>query len=92
MATKIIGIEHKEGSFTNEKSGEKVTYDNYVLHYLTDERPNVKGMYAGHASVKTDKVQLKGFTNIEDILDHYVIFGFDMTATTPTINKIILDD
>lgn len=92
MATKIIGIEHKEGSFMNEKSGDVVNYNNYVLHYLTDERPNVVGQYAGHSSVKANKVQLRGFNHIDETLNRNVIFGFDMTSTTPVINKIILDE
>ena len=84
------GYERKQGAFTNEKTGERIEYDSYQLHFLTDERQEGTGMYCDHMKCSPD-VQFYGFKTLDDIIDKEVVFGLDVTSEkTPKINKIIL--
>ena len=86
---KLLGYENKAGDFTNKQTGELIQYDNYVLHFVTDERTEVKGLFCGSAKTKREKLQFMGFKTLDDILGKEVIFGFDMTGGTPVVNRII---
>lgn len=55
---KIVGIEQKEGSFTDDK-GRSVEYDNVILYCVTDSNPDCLGM-----SVLTVKVPRRNFVSI----------------------------
>lgn len=62
MATKFIGYKRKNGSFTNEKTGEVVAYDNYDLYFITGGVPDITGYYPSAYKVKGNAVrQILGF-------------------------------
>ena len=86
---KLLGYENKTGSFKNKDTGEFIQYDNYVLHFVTDERAEVKGLFCGSAKTKREDLIFMGFNSLEEVLGQEVIFGFDMTGNTPVVNRII---
>lgn len=45
MATKFIGFQRKNGSFTRKETGEFVSYDNYDLYFITGGVPDVVGYF-----------------------------------------------
>lgn len=57
MSTKFIGYKRKNGSFTNEKTGEVILYDNYDLYFITGEVPDVIGYYPSSYKVKGNIVR-----------------------------------
>lgn len=56
MATKFIGFKRKKGSFTNEKTGELVSYDNYSLYFITGGVPDIVGYYPSDYKIKGDVI------------------------------------
>ena len=94
---KLIGYERKSGSMPNEKTGELIEWDNYVLHYVTDERPEVTGLFADNVTAKVDGLQFTGFKTLDDVLNKQVMFGMDMTSKVDNngkakinVNRIVL--
>ncbi len=62
MATKFIGFKRKKGSFTNEKTGEVIAYDNYDLYFITGGVPDITGYYPSAYKVKGNTIrQILGF-------------------------------
>lgn len=57
MATKFIGYKRKNGSFTNEKTGEVVSYDNYDLYFITGGVPEITGYYPSSYKIKGNSVR-----------------------------------
>ena len=84
---KLIGYERKQGSMTDTKTGELIEWDKYVLHYVTDERPEVKGYFADNVEAKADGLQLHGCKTLDEALNKQVMFGMDMTAKTDANGK-----
>ena len=84
---RLVGYERKTGSMPNKQTGEVISWDNYVLHYITDERPEVKGVYADNVTAKADSLQLTGCKTIDEALNKQVMFGMDMTAKVDAEGK-----
>lgn len=70
---KIVGFQHKDGNFTDEKTGRNVVYDNIVLFYLSDCVKNVVGCSTGEIKVSFD--QCKAVT------------GYDYAELPELLNK-----
>lgn len=77
---KLVGYERKTGNMVNKQTAEVIEWDNYVLHYITDERPEVKGVFADNVTAKVEGLQLHGCKTIDEALNKQVMFGMDMTA------------
>lgn len=57
MATKFIGFKRKNGSFTNEKTGEVVQFDNYDLFFITGSVPDIVGYYPSEYRIKGNVIR-----------------------------------
>lgn len=57
MATKFIGFKRKNGTFTNDKTGEVVAYDNYDLFLITGNVPDVSGYYPSAYKIKGNVIR-----------------------------------
>lgn len=87
--TILKGYERKTGSFTNKITGENIEYDNYVIHYVTDEREEVTGWYAQNIKCKAKSFQIVGAKSIDDLLEKEIMIVMDPTAATPTVKAIV---
>jgi hypothetical protein len=84
---KLVGYERKTGNMVDTKTGQLIEWDKYILHYLTDERPEVKGMFADNVEADPKKLQFMGCKTIDEALGKQVMFGTDMTAKTDANGK-----
>ena len=84
---KLIGYERKTGNMTDQKTGEVIEWDNYNLHYVTDERSEVKGLFADNVTAKVEGLQLIGCKSIEEALNKQVMFAIDMTSKVDAMGK-----
>lgn len=84
---KLMGYERKTGSFPNKQTGEVVEYDNYVLHYQTDEKKGVKGLYCDNADAKAENLIIAGAKSIDECIGKEVALVADLTAKTDNEGK-----
>lgn len=77
---KLMGYEEKKGSFTNKDTGELVQYHNIDLHYVTDEKEGVKGLFCDSARAKAADLQLKNCKTLDDALNKECYLIADLTA------------
>lgn len=100
MATKFIGFKHKKGSFTNEKTGELVQYDNYSLYFITGNVPDIVGYYPSKYVVKGDVIcQVLGFDgkytdeviseHLHDLLNKEVLTVIVDIDNKPVLTSVI---
>lgn len=94
---KLIGYERKTGNMQDTKTGELIEWDNYLLHYVTDERPEVKGLFADNVTAKVDGLQILNAKSIDEALNKQVMFAIDMTSKIGAdgkgkinVNKIVV--
>lgn len=78
MATKFIGFQRKNGSFTSKETGERISYDNYDLYFITGGVPDVVGYYP------SDFKKIKGG-------DLRKILGYDTNAGDDVVLKRLHD-
>lgn len=90
MSTVLRGYERKEGQFVIDKTGEVKEYDNTLLHFTSDDREEVTGLFCGSIKCKTGQFQLMGAENLDQCLNREVMFVMDMTESTPTVGAIVL--
>ena len=90
MSTVLRGYERREGQFLIEKTGEVKQYDNYMLHFTSDDREEVTGLFCGSVKCKTGQFQLVGANTLEECINQEVMFVMDMTESTPTVGAIVL--
>lgn len=75
---KIIGFQHKEGSFT-DSSGRNVVYNNIVLSYISDFVRDVVGCSVGELKIPFDSCKgITGFdySNLPELLDKDVELSY----------------
>lgn len=94
---KFKGYEEKKGSFPNKQTGEVIEYHNYVLHYVTDEKTGVKGVFCDNVDAKADNFRLVGVKTLDEAIDKEVVLVADLTQKTDNegkarvvINKMIV--
>ena len=88
--TKIVGYQHKKGSFTND-SKENVNYDNVILYFVSDGVDGVTGCSVGEVKVSNDKLEaITGFklNNLDQIINKKVFFNYIPDAKFPKLNSI----
>lgn len=85
---KLFGYEEKKGSFVNKDTGEQVAYHNYVLHFGTDEKEGIHGMFCDNVTAKADNFVIKGAKDLDAAIGHEVDFAFDVTAKTDENGKV----
>lgn len=73
-----------------EKTGEAKEYDNYMLHFTSDEREEITGLYCGSVKCKTGQFRLIGAETLDECINREVMFVMDMTESTPTVGAIVL--
>ena len=88
---KLIGYQRKQGNFTNKDTGELVNYDNTELFYVSDEKPEVKGMYCDSAKAKTEALTIVGAKSIDDAIGKEVYLIVDVTQKTDKEDKARLN-
>lgn len=94
----LRGVERIKGSMptgkqvVNPKTGELVdeivNYDNYLLHYQSDDRDKVVGVYCDNVKASADKLTVIGADSVEAALNKQVVFGYDVTARADLQGKI----
>lgn len=72
---KIVGFQHREGDFTDERTKRDVSYNNAVLFYFSDCVRNVVGCYAGEIKIPFE--QCKAVT------------GYDYSEFPVFLNKTV---
>lgn len=70
----------------DKNTGEAITetraYDNFVLHYVTNDNPAVKGWFCDNVKAAADTLKLVGAKTLDAMLDKEVMFSMDMTQRT----------
>lgn len=92
MATKFIGFKRKNGTFTNEKTGELVSFDNYDLYFITGSVPDIVGYYPSEYRVKGNIIrQILGYDS--KVGDDIVLSGLhDMVNKDVLLSVLSVDD
>ena len=90
MSTVLRGYEQRKGQFVIEKTGEVKEYDNMMLHFTSDDREEVTGLFCGSVKCKSGQFQLVGAENLDQCINKEVMFVMDMTESTPTVGSIVL--
>lgn len=89
---KIIGLERKQGEFTND-NGNKINYDNTLVYFVTDTNVNVLGMKGSYLKVKTSELAKMLGCDVKDVgiaVNRKADFHFDLSVTPPTLCGITL--
>lgn len=83
---KVIGYEIKKGTFTNDKTGELIDYDNINLHTITDQHTNVVGCSSSILKIKSkDFKQITGHESPNDLIEKEVTLNY-----IPVGNNVVL--
>lgn len=72
---------------TGETVAETLAYDNYVLHYVSDDNSNVKGWYCDNVKANASKLEIIGAKTLDELLGKRVMFSLDMTQKTDANGK-----
>lgn len=70
---KIVGFQHKEGKFSEEKTGRDIVYNNVILFYVSDCVRNVVGCSTGEIKIPFDNCK--------------AVTGYDYAELPDLINK-----
>ena len=101
MATKFIGFKRKNGSFTNDKTGEVVQFDNYDLFFITGSVPEIVGYYPSEYRIKGNVIrQVLGLdssavdsdvlTQLHDMINNEVLLSVLNVDDKPTVTGLFL--
>lgn len=101
MATKFIGFKRKNGSFTNDKTGEVVQFDNYDLFFITGSVPDIVGYYPSEYRIKGNVIrQVLGLdssavdsvvlTQLHDMINNEVLLSVLNVDDKPTVTGLFL--
>lgn len=83
---KVIGYEIKKGTFTNDKTGELIDYDNINLHTITDQNTNVVGCSSSILKIKSKEFErITGHKIPNDLINKEVTLSY-----TPVGNNVVL--
>lgn len=88
---RLVGYQQKKGNFTQKETGELVEYDNTELYYTTDEKSEVKGVYADSAKAKTEQLKIIGAKTLDDAIGKEVYLIVDVTTRTDKDDKARLN-
>lgn len=92
MATKFIGFKRKNGTFTNDKTGEVVAYDNYDLFFITGNVPDIVGYYPSDYKIKGNVIrQVVGLDSSAGDSDVLSLLH-DMINNEVLLNVLNVDD
>lgn len=72
---------------TGETVAESIPYDNYVLHYVSNDNSNVKGWFCDNVKANATKLEIIGAKTIDDLIDKRVMFSLDMTQKVDSNGK-----
>jgi len=89
--TQIVGIKHVQGS--GEIDGKNLTWDNLVIHFISDNDTSVSGCTAGTIKVKWEKVaDILGISlaNLESIIGKKCDFDYVLIGSKPVLSAIRL--
>lgn len=84
---KLLGYEQKQGTFTNKDTGEVIQYNNVDLHYVTDEKQKVKGLFCDSVKAKMDELQFTNAKSLDECLNKEIYLIFDPTQKTDENGK-----
>lgn len=83
---KVIGYEVKKGTFTNDKTGEVIDYDNINLYTITDQHTNVVGCSSSVLKIKSkDFEKITGHKTPENLIEKEVTLNY-----IPVGNNVVL--
>ncbi len=85
---KLVGYQQKKGTFTNEKTGEVIEYDNYELYCMTDEDEKVKGLMTVTHKIKAEELVIKGAKDLDELINKEI--DLVMNGKGNKISKIYL--
>ena len=93
---KVVGV-YQTGSRTQVINGSAVSYDNIVLHIVTDESPEnmiegFNGSYTKDVKLKRSVARLVGCDNWFDLVGREVEFGVTIGSKGPQINRVFVQD
>ena len=91
MSTVLRGYERREGQFTQKDTGEVIAYDNIMLHYTSDDRDEITGLFCGSIKCKSGSFKLVGADKLDDLIGKPVLMVMDLTEKTPTVGALYLD-
>lgn len=72
---KIVGFQHKEGNFPDERTNRDIVYNNVVFYYVSDCVRNVVGCSTGEIKVPFDNCK--------------AVTGYDYSELPELINKSV---
>lgn len=72
---KIVGFQHKEGRFTEDRTNREISYNNVMLYYVSDCVKGVVGCSVGEIKIPFEQCQ--------------AITGYDYAELPELINKSV---
>ena len=91
MSTVLRGYERKEGQFARSDTGEVIAYDNIMLHYTSNDREEVTGLYCSSIKCKSGSFKIVGAKSLDELINKPVLMVMDLTEKTPTVGALYLD-
>ena len=89
MATILMGHENSNGTMTDRKTGEVISWDNEIIHVMSNDRAETTGWYCDHLKCKSKNVTVIGAGSLDELLFRPVYLQYDITAKEPTISAVI---
>lgn len=92
MITTFLGYKRKDGTFSREGTGEVINYDNHYVYYKVADVPDVVGEMVGIAKMNTQRLNIYGAQNLDELIGKPVIFAIDPSsdAANPRVTDIYL--
>ena len=92
MITTFLGYKRKDGTFSREGTGEVINYDNHYVYYKVADVPDVVGEMVGIAKMNTQRLNIYGARNLDELIGKPVIFAIDPSsdAANPRVTDIYL--
>ena len=90
---KVIGYELKKGSFTSDKTGEQIDYDNVMLHTITDQYKNIVGSGSSVLKIKSSEFEkITGLKTPDALLDKEVRLDYIPVGNSVQLSSLRVVD
>lgn len=90
--TKCVGIQFKKGTFSDEKSGREVAYDNVVIHVesVLAPDPNVFGVQVDQVKIKRSALEymLGGSIEPSEFVGKEILLEYTPIGGKPVLTNI----
>lgn len=86
---KCVGLEFKSGTFVEKESNRSIPYDNVVLHYMSNQNPNVVGTECGQLKIKREQFSKVCALPAQELIDKDLYVEYQPIGGKLTVTKIM---